>query len=70
MLSFEFQNLAPWDRWLRIALGIAMLWAGMAGWVPGLAGVAVRLFSWWPLVTGLLGWCPVYALAGFGTRRR
>jgi len=70
MLTFDFQNLAPWDRGLRLALGVAMLWAGSAGMVPGVAGVGLRVFSWWPLVTGLLGWCPVYALFDFGTRRR
>lgn len=70
MLTFEFQNLAPWDRWLRLLVGTAMLWAGSAGVVPGLAGVALRLFSFWPLVTGLLGWCPLYALFAFTTRKR
>jgi hypothetical protein len=69
MLTFDFQNLAPWDRWLRVALGVAMLLAGLSGAVAGLAGVALQIFSWWPLLTGLLGWCPIYSLLDCSTRK-
>jgi hypothetical protein len=63
-----FANLATWDRVLRIVVGGAMLVAGWAGMVPGVWGIALRVFAWVPLATALLGWCPVYALLGISTR--
>jgi hypothetical protein len=37
--------------------------------VPGLGGVALQLFGWFPLVTGLVGWSPIYSMLGVSTRR-
>lgn len=65
----SYMNLATWDRIFRVAVGCGMLYAGWAGLVPGIWGVAFRLFAWVPLVTGLAGWCPVYALLGTSTRK-
>ena len=66
----DFSNLAPWDRALRIAGGLAMLAAGWLGLAPGLWGAALQLFGWFPLVTGIAGWCPGYVLLGCRTRPR
>lgn len=65
-----FRNLAPWDRTLRIAVGASMLLAGWTGAIDGVWGVALIVFGWVPFVTGLLGWCPVYALLGVTTLKR
>ncbi len=62
-------NLAAWDRILRIVVGAIMLGLGWMGVVPGIWGVALQLFGWFPVVTGLAGWCPVYVISGFRTRR-
>lgn len=62
-------NLSPLDRSIRIALGIAMLAIGWWGAVDGVWGIALRVFGWVPLATGIVGWCPVYAIFGIGTRR-
>jgi Protein of unknown function (DUF2892) len=51
-------NIQMWERLVRIAVGAAMLsalflvasgwkWAGLLGLIP--------------LVTGIVGWCPIYA---------
>jgi hypothetical protein len=64
-----FLNLSPWDRGLRILAGALMLTAGWAGWAPEVWGVALKVFGWVPLLTGLVGWCPLYSLAGIRTRR-
>jgi len=66
----SFTNLAAWDRVLRIALGGLMLAAGWSGLVTGVWGVALEMFAWVPLATGIVGWCPVYAMLGFSTHRR
>lgn len=65
----SFRNQAAWDRALRLAVGTAMLVLGWAGLVEGTWGLSLRLLGPFPLVSGLLGWDPVYALLGFRTHR-
>lgn len=56
------KNVATWDRALRVVLGIVVLslifWGPKSLW--GLVGVVL-------VVTGLAGWCPLYALLGIKT---
>lgn len=63
-------NQARWDRVLRIALGLALLAVGWSQLVGGVWDVAFDLFGWIPLLTGIVGWCPIYALAGVSSVRR
>jgi hypothetical protein len=55
-------NVGGLDRLLRIGIGLALIALAASGTV-----------GWWgwlglvPLVTGVLGWCPPYALFGFST---
>jgi Protein of unknown function (DUF2892) len=65
----SFHNLSSLDRTIRILLGLLMLWVGWAI-QPSEAAIwpiALRIFAWFPLVTGLPGWCPVYAMLGLST---
>ena len=62
-------NLAPWDRALRAVLGLLMLALGASGTVPGIWGSALLIFSAVPLLTAILGWCPLYAILGLRTGR-
>ncbi len=53
------QNVGRVDRWIRIAVGIVVLSllvfiSGPARWF-GLVGLV-------PLITGILGYCPIYSL--------
>jgi hypothetical protein len=64
----DFCNLGFTDRSLRVLLGGAMLTVGWLHAVSGLWGPALQLFGWFPLVTGLAGWCPFYVLVGWHTR--
>lgn len=56
------RNEAMWDRAMRVVLGIAVLsltfWGPKSMW--GLVGLL-------PLLTGLVGSCPMYTLLGVGT---
>ena len=63
------RNEAGWDRWLRLLLcGAMVLWSVAGGMTPPWE-LATLAFALYPLITGLLGWDPVYVLAGFrGTR--
>lgn len=56
------QNVGGLDRILRIVVGIALIAAAFTGAIGvwGYIGVV-------PLLTGLMGWCPPYAILGFNT---
>ncbi len=59
------KNVGGIDRTLRIVLGLVLIGlaaSGTVGWW-GYLGVV-------PLLTGLIGWCPPYALLGWNTCRR
>jgi hypothetical protein len=66
----ELANLATWDRALRIVLGVAMLLLAWSDLVDGLWAIALVVFAWVPLLTGLVGWCPFYAMMGISSLRR
>jgi hypothetical protein len=54
-------NVGGVDRLLRIVAGLALIvWAAMGGPVWAWIGAL-------PLATGVIGWCPPYAIFGFST---
>ena len=59
-------NEASWDRIARVALGVMLLIVGF-GVMGGTAGTVVGIIAFVPLLTGLVGWCPLYTLFGFRT---
>ncbi len=61
-------NLHLWDRIARLLLGAVMF---AVGWYSGPTAwaMALRVFAFYPVVTGLAGWCPIYALLRFRTKR-
>ena len=61
-------NEAGWDRIVRIVLGIGMLVLGWGGFVDGWLGVALQWLGFVPLLTGLIGWCPLYSLFHIQTK--
>ena len=63
----NFINEAAWDRIARVALGIVLLALGWSGAVDGALGTVFQYLGFVPLATGLLGWCPLYAVFGFRT---
>ena len=56
------KNVGGIDRAIRITVGLALMAAAATGTVGiwGCVGVV-------PLLTGLMGWCPPYALIGFNS---
>ncbi|KGK40850.1 membrane protein [Nitrincola sp. A-D6] len=57
-------NVGGIDRILRIVVGVALLGATVTGFLPvwGYIGVI-------PLVTGLVGFCPLYPIIGFSSKK-
>lgn len=58
----KYVNEAGWDRIVRVVLGIALLYLGWAGVVTGEWGVFLKVIGFVPLLTGLIGFCPLYSI--------
>jgi len=65
----KYVNEADWDRIARVVLGIALLYLGWAGMVTGGWGTFLKIIGFLPLLTGLVGFCPAYALFKFRTNK-
>lgn len=66
----SYVNEAWWDRIVRVALGVVLLYLGWSGVVDGSWGTLLRFVGFLPLATGLSGWCPLYTLLGYSTNGR
>jgi hypothetical protein len=55
-------NIHPVERAIRVVGGLAI--ASLAFWGPTNLWFLVALV---PVVTGLIGWCPPYAILGIST---
>lgn len=62
-------NEASWDRIARVVVGLALLYLGWAGVVSSPWGTLLGVIGVVFLVTGVIGWCPLYALLRIRTRR-
>jgi Protein of unknown function (DUF2892) len=62
-------NEAPLDRVIRIALGIALAALALAGAVSAPWLYVVWVVAAIALVTGIVGFCPLYALLRVSTKR-
>lgn len=66
----SFINEAAWDRFGRVLLGLVLLYLGWADVVTGGWGTVLRIIGFLPLLTGIVGWCPLYAILGFRTNSK
>ena len=64
-----FTNEGSWDRLVRILGGIALGYAGWTIW-PGTLSLVILVVAAIAVVTGLVGWCPAYAMFNFSTKKR
>ncbi|HEC30810.1 MAG TPA: DUF2892 domain-containing protein [Candidatus Yonathbacteria bacterium] len=60
-MSFK-HNIGKTDKYLRIALGIAMIIAGyyLGSWLWAIGGLIV-------FATGVVNWCLIYKILGIST---
>ena len=56
------KNVGGIDKIIRIVLGLALIAATLMGALPVWCWIGIV-----PLATGLMGWCPPYAILGFST---
>jgi len=66
----SYVNESVFDRMVRVVIGAALLYLGWFGLVDGGWGTFLKFFGLVPLLTGIVGWCPLYALFGFRTNRQ
>ncbi|KAF0110979.1 MAG: hypothetical protein FD147_1285 [Chloroflexi bacterium] len=57
------------DRIIRVIIGAALLVLGWGEFVGGTLGLVFKILGFLPLLTGLVGFCPVYALFKTRTNR-
>lgn len=55
-------NESSWDSVLRIFSGLFLLYVGLAGELIGASAILADLFGLFLLLTGVIGFCPVYTL--------
>lgn len=64
-----FINEGAWDRVIRIFAALVLGYAAWTFW-PGTAAIVFLVFGTIAFVTGLVGWCPAYAVFGFSTKTK
>lgn len=62
-------NESPLDRAIRIVLGIAIAAVAVAGVVTGPVLYGAWIVAAILLVTGIVGFCPLYAILRVSTRK-
>lgn len=65
----KFVNEGWFDRVLRGAVGALLLYLGFAGVVTGGWGLFLKIFGFIPLLTGLIGYCPLYSIFKIRTNK-
>jgi hypothetical protein len=62
-------NESVWDRVIRVVLGIILGLLVAFKVVAGGPAIALGIVSALAIVTGLVGFCAIYALLGLSTRK-
>lgn len=63
------RNVSNYDRIIRVIIGVILLVLGWGGFVGGGWGLVFKILGFIPLITGLVGFCPLYALLRTSTRK-
>ena len=62
-------NEANWDRIVRVVLGVVLLYLALGGVVTGAPGIVVAILGVVALATGAVGFCPLYTVFKFSTKK-
>ena len=66
--DFELYNMQTHERVMRTILGSAMIFSVLIMPVPVNLLIILPLAGIYPCLTGIIGWDPLYYLAGFNAR--
>ena len=61
-------NVGGYDRIFRIVIGLVLIVLGFFV-LSGTLALVVGIFGFVPLLTGLVGWCPLYLPFKLSTRK-
>lgn len=64
------KNMGSADQIVRIALAFVLLILFFSGTVTGTAGIALSVLAVVFLLTGIVGFCPLYIFFGINTCKR
>jgi hypothetical protein len=64
------RNVGQTDRIIRVIVGIALLALGFFGNISGWLGWVLMILGAILLVTGIIGFCPIYALLKTSTNKK
>ena len=62
-------NEAGWDRIVRVVLGLILLYLWLGGVLSGTLAIVLGIIGIIFLVTGIVGFCPLYRVLGFATKK-
>ncbi len=63
-------NEAGWDRIVRVVLGLVLLYLWLGGVLSGTLAIVLGIIGIILLITGIVGFCPLYRVLGFATRKQ
>jgi len=61
------KNLGTFDRVIRLVIAVIIAIAYLSGWLHGIIGTILLVLAGIITITGLIGWCPIYAPFGLNT---
>ena len=61
-------NEGSWDRIIRVIIGLALGYSGFFRMGGGLLGAILGVIGLVLLITGAIGFCPIYRLVGLNTK--
>jgi len=61
------KNLGKIDSAIRIIIGVVLAYLFYNNYIAGTLGIVLLSFSGVLIITGFMGWCPLYRLLGIRT---
>ena len=62
-------NESKTDRIIRVVLGVALFALGLFGEISQTLGIVLMIIGGIAIITGAIGFCPIYALLKFRTNK-
>ncbi|MEA5078994.1 MAG: DUF2892 domain-containing protein [Anaerolineaceae bacterium] len=62
-------NESSMDRYIRVILGVVLVVLGLLGVVSGTLAIVFYAIGAIAIITGLVGFCPLYAVFKFRTNK-
>lgn len=64
------QNVGYFDRFVRLLITVLLIWLYFSNTVTGIWGIVLLVLGAVFLLTGVIGFCPIYAIFGLKSNRK